>query len=570
MPTVEAPLEGGWLSALGGLGLFLFGMGVMTDGLRSLAGPSLARWLARSTRSVVGGTLTGAVTTAVIQSSSATTVTAIGFVNAGLLTFQQSLGIVYGANIGTSVTGWMVAVFGFQVDLGSIAPLMVLAGALLRLKGKGHAAALGSALAGFGLLFTGIDALQAGMAGLEGHLAPADLPRDTWLGRGALVGVGALLTLVMQSSSAALATALAALHTGAITLPQATALVIGMNVGTTSTALLAALGGTTAARRTGYAHLAFNLGTGAAAFMLLPALPRAFALVEAVLGRALNPELSVALFHTTFNLGGALLFVPLTPWFAAHMSRLVPERVSGPARRLDRALLDQPDIALEAVAATTRELARAALRQVALDLRSPTRAAARADNAQALKRDTAQARAFLGDIRLQPKDTTRRAAIVELFDALDHIARMLVRTAPKPAPAHGANATSRRLAREHQGRATRLAGALVRAASALRDGGQGADLNALEAAWRAVDEDAQGLREEVLRLAADDALEPDEALTQMDEVRRVTRVGRHAYRLALHLERAGKSVSAATPRAVPLGGTGASAPEGERVGSALP
>lgn len=549
------PGASGALTALGGLGLFLFGMGVMTEGLQRLAGPSLARWLARSTRSVVGGALTGAATTAVVQSSSATTVTAIGFVGAGLLSFEQALGIVYGANVGTSVTGWMVAWFGFEVDLGALAPLFVLAGAILRLVGRGRAQALGSVLAGFGLLFTGIDGLQRGMGALEGGLTPSDLPGDGWAGRAALVGLGTLVTVVMQSSSAAIAAALAALAAGTISLPQAVALVVGMNVGTTATGLIAAAGRSAGARRTAWAHFGFNVVTGALAFPLLPLYPRALAALGGEFATQ-RPELALAVFHTAFNVGGALVFVPLTQRFARLVTRLVPDAAAGPARRLDPALLAQPEIALEAAAATARELGRAALRHVALDLRSPRRAAARADRAEALRADTVKARAFLGDVRLRPADTARRAAVVELFDALDHVQRMLARTQPTPRTSATTNAEARALELRLARRAVRLAGPLVAAASALRDTGPGADVDALEDAWEAVDQDAQVLREEVLHLAASDALEPDEALAHMDEVRRVTRVGRHAFRLALHLERAGASVAAATPRAVPLGGAG--------------
>jgi len=530
-------------------------MGAMTEGLRSLAGPSLARWLGRSTQSALGGTLTGAATTAVIQSSSATTVAAIGFVSAGLLTFQQSLGIVYGANIGTSVTGWMVAVLGFKVDLGAIAPLFVLAGALLRFTGRGRTAALGATIAGFGLLFTGIAALQAGMMGMQERFSPSDLPGDTWTGRAILVGIGIIMTVVMQSSSAALAMALAALSAGSLTLASACALVVGMNVGTTGTALLASLGGSTAARRTGLAHLAFNLVTGLAAFTLLPVYPRALAVVDAQLGMA-QPELALALFHTAFNVGGALLFLPLNSPFAAFMERVVPERKSGPTRRLERALLTQPEVALEAVAATTRELARAALRRVALDLRNPTRAAQRAEEnaeeSEVLLNEVKKVTAFLGDVHLPTKETRRRAAIVELYNGLDHIERLLERARASAPASHRVSTASTRVAERVRQRAVRLAGPCIRAASGLRDGGPGADVEVLRSVSEALDADAQGLREELLELAADGALDADEALAEMDEVRRVTRLGRHAYRLVWHLAQAGNSVSAATPRAVPL------------------
>ena len=193
------------LEAIGGLGLFLIGMSVMTDGLRRLAGRGLRTVLRRFTRSPSSGAAVGATTTAIVQSSSATTVAAVGLVGAGAMTFAQSLGIIFGANLGTTVTGWLVLLFGFKVELGTLAFPIVFAGALGITFGRGRWTALGYALAGFGLLFIGIDLLQGGMAGLEGRLTPDSFPPDTWRGRLQLVGLGVLITLITQSSSAGVA-----------------------------------------------------------------------------------------------------------------------------------------------------------------------------------------------------------------------------------------------------------------------------------------------------------------------------------------------------------------------------
>ena len=151
----------------GGVGLFLLGMLVLTDGLQRLAGPALRRGLARFTSSPASGAAAGAVATALIQSSSATTVATIGFVGAGLLTFSQALGIIFGANIGTTITGWLVAVLGFKLDLGLIVLPLVFLGVLLKIFGRGRMQHLGWALAGFSLLFIGIDAMQQGLGPLR-------------------------------------------------------------------------------------------------------------------------------------------------------------------------------------------------------------------------------------------------------------------------------------------------------------------------------------------------------------------------------------------------------------------
>ncbi|WP_078485819.1 Na/Pi symporter [Solemya velesiana gill symbiont] len=191
----------GILQALGGLVLFLLGMVVMTDGLTGIAGNMLRRALTRFTRSPLTGSLTGAGTTAVLQSSSATTVATIGFVGAGLLTFPHVVGIVFGANLGTTIIGWMVALFGFKLNLGSLALPIILAGVLLRLFAKGRLTHAGHALAGFGLIFVGIGFLQDSMSGLEGIITPEDLPSDSVTGRLLLICLGIGMTLVIQSSS---------------------------------------------------------------------------------------------------------------------------------------------------------------------------------------------------------------------------------------------------------------------------------------------------------------------------------------------------------------------------------
>jgi phosphate:Na+ symporter len=184
MPThLDDPsLIGGVLLCLGGLGLFLLGMVVLTEGLRALAGRALRRVLSRFTRSPRSGAMTGALTTAVVQSSSAITVATVGFVGAGLLTFPQALGIVLGANIGTTVTGWLVALLGFKLELGTAALPIVLVGVLIRLFTKGRPSAAGFAIAGFGLIFVGISLLQQGMGGFVGVITPDSFPPDTWSG----------------------------------------------------------------------------------------------------------------------------------------------------------------------------------------------------------------------------------------------------------------------------------------------------------------------------------------------------------------------------------------------------
>jgi len=319
--------QGKILQAIGGLGLFLLGMIIMTEGLRALAGDAIRAALMRFTSSPASGAMTGAVSTAILQSSSATTVAAVGFVGAGLMTFTSSLGIIFGANIGTTITGWMVALLGFKLKLGTVMLPLILLGAVLKLFASGKWAASGYTLAGFGLIFVGIGAMQDGMSGMQGLITPQTLPDDTWLGRIQIVMLGAVATIITQSSSAGVAATLTALHASAISFEQALALVIGMDIGTTITAVLATIGGTTAAKRTGISHLIYNLITGSGALLLIT--PYILVLLYfAPTALAANAELSLVAFHTLFNILGLILILPFTSRFARFIERLVPEKGS--------------------------------------------------------------------------------------------------------------------------------------------------------------------------------------------------------------------------------------------------
>lgn len=342
------------LEIIGGLGMFLLAMLVMTEGLRGLAGDSLHDWLTLFTRSPSTGALTGTVVTGLLQSSSATIVATIGFVAAGLLTFPQALGVVLGANVGTTLTGWLVAIFGFKLKLGMAAMPLVLGGMLLRIFGRNRLAEAGKAVAGFGLILIGIGLMQSGMAGFEGIVTPASFPPDTLTGRLLLVGIGIVITLVTQSSSAGVAMAMTALSVGAINFPQAAALVIGMDVGTTATAVIASIGSSEAARRTGFSHTIYNLFTAVAALLMLsPYLWLLGMFMPSLIGD--SPVFALAGFHTLFNIVALIIALPLAGLFARLMEKIVPERDTGLARRLDKRLLAEPRAAYVALEATLQE-----------------------------------------------------------------------------------------------------------------------------------------------------------------------------------------------------------------------
>jgi phosphate:Na+ symporter len=203
---------------LGGIGLFLMGMILLTDGLKAFAGEALRKTLIRFTGSPLKALGSGALLTAVVQSSSATTVTVIGFVSAGLLTFSQSVGVVIGASLGTTTTGWVVAVLGLKVSIGYYALPLVGVGAFLRLLARGRWKSFGWSVAGFGFIFIGIETLQTGMTGLASYINVANLPQTGLLSHFLAMVIGIVMTIVMQSSSAAVATTLTALHTGQLIL----------------------------------------------------------------------------------------------------------------------------------------------------------------------------------------------------------------------------------------------------------------------------------------------------------------------------------------------------------------
>ncbi len=341
---------------LGGLGLFLLGMAMMTDGLKLAAGPALHRILSGATRTRWHALGSGVLVTAMVQSSSAVTVAAIGFVNAGLLGLGPAVWVLFGANVGTTMTGWIVALVGLKFKVEALALPLVGLGVLIRLGAEGQRrGAIGSALAGFGLLFLGIATLQQSFGGLAGQIS---LPQgDGPLAVLAQLGVGALMTVLMQSSSASMTIALTAAQGGLLDTQGAAAVVIGANIGTTVTALLAAIGATPNARRVAAAHVAFNLLTGVVALALLPWLIDALGVAREAMGLPPDPAAKLALFHTTFNLLGVLLMWPL----AGHLTRWLLQRFrareedDAQPQHLDDNVLAVPTLALDAL---EREVAR--------------------------------------------------------------------------------------------------------------------------------------------------------------------------------------------------------------------
>jgi len=349
----------------------LLAVSMITDGLKLAAGNALRGMLANWTRSPGHGIATGMLITAVVQSSSAVTVATIGFVNAGLITMYQALGIVFGSNIGTTMTGWLVAAVGFKFNVEAFALPIIGIGMLLRLTGgDSRRAPLGLALAGFGLFFIGIDVLRDAFEGLTAIIDLNEFTIDGIAGVFLYLGIGFLMTVLTQSSSAAIAITLTAATGGVLGLYAAAAMVIGANVGTTSTAALAVIGATPNAKRVAAAHIIFNVVTGMVALLILPVLFWTVKLTSGLLGLEDIPAVTLALFHTTFNILGVLLMLPATDRLTHFLEKcfVTQEEIEGRPQFLDKTVAMSPMLAVNAlalelsrIAAVSRRMALAAL-----------------------------------------------------------------------------------------------------------------------------------------------------------------------------------------------------------------
>lgn len=336
---------------VGGLGLFLLGMRLMTKGLRNAAGPALRTILGRWTKTPLRGLASGFLITALVQSSSAITVAVIGFVNAGLMTMSQSVGVIFGSNIGTTVTGWIVAAVGVSVKVKALALPLIGIGALLRLtSGNSRRKHIGDAFTGFGLFFLGIETLQTAFHAVESTINLAAYSYGGVIDVVLFVGVGCILTLLMQSSSAAMALVLTAAMSGIISMESAAGAVIGTNIGTTSTAMLSVIGATHNAKKVAAAHIIFNMATGVVAIFTIPVFLKTVSVYTATYG-PVSMAASLAVFHTVFNIIGVALFVPFTDRLVRFLDNKIGRELmeQSKPRYLDDNVLKTPALAMDAL-----------------------------------------------------------------------------------------------------------------------------------------------------------------------------------------------------------------------------
>ena len=339
---------------LGAMGMFLYGMNLMSSGLQKAAGDRLRGFLSAMTSNPFKRVMTGVGITALIQSSSATTVMVVSFVNAGLLTLVQAIGVIMGANIGTTITAWMVSLLGFKADISILAvPLMLLGFLFSNSKNDQHKN-IGELIVGFSLLFLGLSFMKESVPDLKQTPEVLEFVRQ-WAGHGfwsvmIFLGVGTILTLILQSSSATMAITLIMLSMGWIPFPMACAMVLGENIGTTITANIAASVGNPAAKRAALSHTIFNVfGVVWALILFRPFLGLVGKIIEllgfpnpAAEGFAVSdPEgadgtaalYGLSMLHTLFNTINTLILV----WFTGLIAKLVSKIIKEPEKKEEKA-----------------------------------------------------------------------------------------------------------------------------------------------------------------------------------------------------------------------------------------
>jgi len=334
---------------IGGLCIFLLGMRYMSDGMQAVAGNRLRRMISAVTDNRIKACATGAAITSLIQSSSVTAVMAISMVNVGIMTLQQSIGVILGADIGTTITAWIVALH--VTEYGLI--ILGISGFFYMFSKNERVKFISMFFLGIGMIFVGLTVMKEGMGPLENNQGfkecLAIFTPDTYLGLFKCVLIGSLATAIMQSSSATIAITLLLLQTHAIGFSTAVALVLGQNIGTTITAYLAALGTSTSAKRTAYAHILIKV-IGVA--VIFPFFYLYMDLLEYIMPNALQNDIGkqLAFSHTIFNIIIVLLFLPVTGLFCKLLIKMIPSRVKKEVPHLaylDGGLAETPSIAIQ-------------------------------------------------------------------------------------------------------------------------------------------------------------------------------------------------------------------------------
>ena len=329
------------LSLIGSLALFLYGMKIMSEGLEKFAGNRLRSILAAMTKNRFMGVMMGILVTALIQSSSATTVMVVSFVNAGLMTLTQSIGVIMGANVGTTVTAWIISAIGFKVNIALFALPLIGLGLPLIFSRKGNRKNIGEFIFGFSFLFMGLNYLQTSATNLNIDVMVANIlshmTSDSFITIIIFVLVGALVTTIVQASAATMAITLMLfdMHIPGFGFELAAALAMGHNIGTTITAFMASLTANTQAKRAALAHMFFNVfGVIVVLIIFYPFCQFVSWFVEDILHNSNNPLFRLSAFHTFFNIGNTLLLIGFVKQIKELVCKLLPLKEENEEYRL--------------------------------------------------------------------------------------------------------------------------------------------------------------------------------------------------------------------------------------------
>lgn len=335
---------------IGGLGMFIYGMQIMAQGLENAAGSKMKSLLEVLTKNKFFGVLLGAFITAVIQSSSATTVMVVGFVNAGIMNLTQAMGVIMGANIGTTVTGWLVSSVEWAKALSpaNIAPVAVMIGVIVMLTGKRRSTKdISSIIVGFGILFIGITTMSDAVEPLQQSEAFCNL--FVTLGHSPFLGIvaGALVTAVIQSSSASVGILQSLAAAGLVPFNAAVYIIMGQNIGTCVTAIMSSIGAKKTAKTAAVMHLLFNI-IGTIIFSVVAIV--FFKVINPGFGEGLITQTEISTVHTIFNIGTTILLFPVSDWIiklAKKLEREDSDDVDEGQVLLDDRMLETPSIALQ-------------------------------------------------------------------------------------------------------------------------------------------------------------------------------------------------------------------------------
>jgi phosphate:Na+ symporter len=335
-----------------GIAVFLIGMVFMEDGFKLFSGGMLERVLEKSTNNVPKAIGTGFLATAIVQSSSLLTIIVISFLSAELISLSGAIGVVFGSNIGTTTTAWIVSAFGVKIKIAHYAMPMLVFGVIFRFNKNKSYQGLGNILVGLGFVFLGIGYMKEGFEALKEGLHLAQFAMDGYLGVLVYILIGAIATVIIQSSSATMALIITALATGQIEYMNALALAIGANIGTTVTAVIGSLSSNANGKRLAVAHFVFNITTGFIAIVFLYQLTELVDFISSKIG-IVNTDyaMKLALFHTIFNVIGVLVVSPFTGKLVVFLKGLFNEEEKGISRAkyLDDVAIAVPEAAIKLI-----------------------------------------------------------------------------------------------------------------------------------------------------------------------------------------------------------------------------